>query len=451
MQDDFDLIVIGGGSGGVAAARRAAAHGARVALIEQAQLGGTCVHRGCIPKKLLMYAGQFRNAFDLASAFGWSAGVPEFDMTHWQNAKAAELQRLESVYRDMLEHANVHVICGRGTVAGEGNVTVGERRLRYRHLLIATGGRPATVPIPGLDTAMTSDALLELRVLPKRLAVIGSGYIGMEFASMFAHLGSQVSVFFRANHPLTGFDQDLRTRLHRALDDAGTHLFAKTELQSVGRTDEGYQIILADGRQLPFDAVLNATGRVPNAGHLGLESIGLSLMDSGAIAVDNYSRTSVPGVYAIGDVTDRLNLTPVAIAEGRALADTLFGDHDLSLDHTQVATAVFTDPPIGSVGLTEAQAAERGPTTIYESQFKPMLTAFARRDEKSYMKLVVDTESDKVLGIHMLGPDAPEIIQSLAVTLRAGATKRDFDRTAAVHPTAAEEFVLMREPARRSG
>lgn len=449
MQDLFDLVVIGGGSGGIAAARRAAAHGARVALVEQAQMGGTCVHRGCVPKKLLMYAGQFRSAFDLAGAFGWSAGAPQFSMEHWQDAKVAELQRLESIYLGMLKNANVEIFCGRGTVAGEGSVVVGERQLRYRHLLIATGGRPATASIPGLDTALTSDELLELRVVPERLAVIGSGYIGIEFASMFARLGSEVSVFFRAHHPLTGFDQDLRIRLHQALEDVDVGLFARAELQSVARTDRGYEVGLADGRRLPFDVVLNATGRRPNAANLGLESIGLPLLDSGAIEVDKHSRTKVPGVYAIGDVTNRLNLTPVAIAEGRAFADTLFGGLDVSFDYEQVATAVFTDPPIGSVGLSEERAAARGPTSVYETQFKPMLTAFAGRNMRSYMKLLVDSDNDKVLGIHMIGPDAPEIIQSLAVALRAGATKSEFDRTTAVHPTAAEEFVLMRDPTRR--
>lgn len=451
MPDQFDLVVIGGGSAGVAAARRAGAHGARVALIEHANLGGTCVHRGCIPKKLLMYAGQFRNAFDLARAFGWSAGEPRFNMAHWQKAKATELQRLEEVYRGMLDHADVEIVHGQGTVASGGVVVAGERRLHYKHLLIATGGCPTTAPIQGLEAALTSDALLDLQVLPQRLAVIGSGYIGMEFASMFARLGSEVSVLFRAYLPLKGFDHDLRLRLHQALEDAGLHLFPETQAQSITRTRDGYEILLGDGRRMTFDVVLNATGRSPNAAHLGLENIALPLLDSGAIAVDQYSRTEVPGVYAIGDVTDRLNLTPVAIAEGRAFADTVFGGMDMSFDHAQVATAVFTDPPIGSVGLTEEQAAARGATTIYETQFKPMLTAFAGVDTRSYMKLVVDSSTDKVLGIHMLGPDAPEIIQSLAVTLRAGATKRDFDQTAAVHPTAAEEFVLMREPTRRHG
>ncbi|GAC1426838.1 MAG: glutathione-disulfide reductase [Burkholderiaceae bacterium] len=450
MDQQFDLIAIGGGSGGVAAARRAASYGARVAVIEQAELGGTCVHRGCIPKKLLMYAGQFRSTFDLAGAFGWSSGTPQFSMERWQDAKTAELERLESVYEDMLHKANVEVVRGTATVLGANSVRVNQNTLACEHLLIATGGRVATAPISGLEQALTSDDILGLKVLPKRLAVIGSGYIGMEFASMFAHLGSEVSIFFRAHHPLTSFDYDLRTRLHQALEQRGIQLFAQTEPQAIVRSDGAYQIQLKDGSELLFDVVLNATGRVPNTAHLGLEDIGLPLLASGAISVDSYSRSPMPGVYAIGDVTNRLNLTPVAIAEGRAFSDTVFGGLDMPFHHERVATAVFTEPPIGTVGMSEERATARGATTIYETQFKPMLTAFAGRDHRSYMKLVVDSSSDEVLGVHMIGPDAPEIIQCLAVALRSGVTKRDFDRTVAVHPTAAEEFVLMREPVRQT-
>jgi glutathione reductase (NADPH) len=448
MDQSYDLIAIGAGSGGVAAARRAAAHGARVAIIDRSNLGGTCVHRGCIPKKLLMYASQFRAAFDLAGAYGWSAGTPRFNMATWQDAKTAELERLESVYETMLRNADVTIIRGSATIAGAGEVRVGEQLLRCSHLLIATGGRPSTAPVPGLDTALTSDDILQLRNVPERLAVVGGGYIGMEFASMFARLGSEVSIFFRAHAPLSGFDEDLRTRLQHAMQHAGISMFDQTMPQSVARDGSGYLLRMQDGEAMRFDAVLNATGRTPNTAHLGLENIGLELTAAGAIPVDSYSQTRLPGVYAIGDVTNRVNLTPVAIAEGRAFADTVFGGQDLPFFHDQVATAVFTDPPIGTIGLGEGQANARGPTTVYETQFKPMLTAFAGRDNRSYMKLVTDSDTRKVIGIHMIGPDAPEIIQSLAVAMRAGVTKQEFDRTIAVHPTAAEEFVLMREPVR---
>lgn len=450
MSRHFDLITIGGGSGGVAASRRAAAHGAKVAVIEKADFGGTCVHRGCIPKKLLMYASQFRTSFDMAGAFGWTVGAMQFSMSDWQDAKTAELERLQSVYRDMLQNAKVDIIKGAADIISPQRVRVSDRELTCDHLLIATGGRPAVAAIPGLEKALTSDDVLNLRTIPKRLAVIGAGYIGMEFASMFAKLGSEVSVFFRGEHPLKGFDRDLRIRLSQALEQAGLQLFARAEIESIDQNEDGYLLNAKGAQPMPFDAILNATGRVPNTGNLGLERIGLDLTAEAAILVNNYSEARIKGVYAIGDVTNRKNLTPVAIAEGRAFADTVFGGLDVPFHHDQVATAVFTDPSIGAVGLTEAQAAEQGAIIVYASQFRPMATAFASRKEYSYMKLVVDAQSDRVLGVHMIGPDAPEIIQSLAVSLRAEATKRQFDQTVAVHPTVAEEFVLMHEPTRRT-
>jgi glutathione reductase (NADPH) len=403
MAQHFDLITIGGGSGGVAAARKAAAHGAKVALIEMDRFGGTCVNRGCIPKKLLMYASQFRNAFDMAGAYGWATEPGQFDMGHWQDAKTAEINRLEAVYRGLLQDAKVEVITGVAQILCAHRVRVGNRELTSERLLIATGSRPAYAPIPGLEMALTSDDILNLRVVPERLAVIGAGYIGIEFANMLAKLGSEVSIFFRDQHPLKGFDQDLRVRLSQALEQAGIQLFAQTQTESVARTEASYLLRFNDGEQMTFDAVLNATGRVPNTGNLGLESIGLELTTKATIPVDAYSETIIPGVYAVGDVTNRKNLTPVAIAEGRAFADTVFGGLDVPFHDDQVATAVFTDPAIGTVGLTEAQAIERGATVIYASQFRPMATAFAKRNDYSYMKLVVDKQTDRVLGIHMIG------------------------------------------------
>lgn len=449
MTQHYDLITIGGGSGGVSASRRAASHGAKVALIEKDRFGGTCVNRGCIPKKLLMYASQFRTTFDIAGAFGWSVGTAEFAMDHWQDAKTAEIDRLDSVYRNLLLDSKVEVICGAAEILGPKRVRVGSNELTCERLLIATGGRPAHAPIPGIENALTSDDILNLHVVPKRLAIIGAGYIGIEFASMFARLGSKVSIFFRDDHPLRGFDQDLRVRLSAALKQAGVQLFALTQAESISQTEAGYLLRLPGGKEMPLDAVLNATGRIPNTDKFGLENIGLELSSAKTIAVNPYSETSVPGVYAVGDVTNRKKLTPVAIAEGRAFADTVFGGLDIPFYDDQVASAVFTDPAIGSVGLTEAQAAEKGPIAVYATQFRPMVVAFAKRNDYSYIKLVVDAQTDRVLGIHMIGPDAPEIIQSLAVSLRAGVTKRQFDQTIAVHPTTAEEFVLMHEPVRK--
>lgn len=448
MNQHFDLITIGGGSGGISASRRAASHGAKVALIEKDRLGGTCVIRGCIPKKLLMYASQFRDTLDLAIAFGWRIGTGSFDMVKWHDAKSAELDRLEIIYRTMLDEAKVQVFQGNAEIRGPKNVRVGNAELSCERLLIATGGRPATVQIAGLELAGTSDDILDLRTVPKRLAVVGAGYIGIEFASMFSRLGSKVSVYYRDAHPLRGFDDDLRTRLSAALTLTGVHLNPGVLPERIVYNDKGY-VIHAPGREAEnFDFVLNATGRLPNSHGLGLEKIGIELTPVGAIPVNNYSETAVPGVFAVGDVTNRVNLTPVAIAEGRAFADTVFGAIATPANHDQVSSAVFTDPPIGTVGLTERQAARQGAVHIFETGFRPMRTAFAQRDDRAYTKLVVDANNDRVLGIHMLGPDAPEIVQSLAVALRAGASKRHFDQTVAVHPTIAEEFVLMRSPAR---
>lgn len=313
MTQHYDLITIGGGSGGVSASRRASSHGAKVALIEKDRFGGTCVNRGCIPKKLLMYASQFRNTFDIARAFGWSVGATEFAMHDWQDAKTAEIDRLDSVYRSMLEDAKVDIFQGVAEILGPQRIRIGDREITGDRLLIATGGRPAHAPVPGLETALTSDDILNLRAVPKRLAIIGAGYIGIEFASIFARLGSNVSVFFRHDYPLKNFDQDLRIRLHQALAKAGVQFFAQTQTESISRTEAGYLLRIPGGKEIPFDAILNATGRIPNTDNLGLENIALELSAAKTIPVNSYSETSVPGVYAVGDVTNRKKLTPVAI------------------------------------------------------------------------------------------------------------------------------------------
>jgi glutathione reductase (NADPH) len=454
MSHDFDLITIGAGSGGVAAARRAALHGAKVAIIESGRVGGTCVLRGCVPKKLLMYAASYGDDLHDAIGYGWQrpAGTdPTFDMARWQAAKSAETARLEGVYRDLLAQARVELIEGFGRMAGAHGVEVEGRRLSARHILIATGGAPVRDSIAGIENCATSDDLLDLTVLPERAAVIGGGYIAVEFASMLARFGVQVTLLFRDRLPLRGFDDDLRLRLARALADAGIELRPGQAPRQIAHHGAGWRLWLPDGSPIDRPWVLNATGRRPNTAGLGLETVGLTTDARHAIVVDASLQTAVDHVHAIGDVTNRRNLTPLAIAEGRALADRLFGGaagHAVNLD--RIATGVFTLPPIGSIGPTEADLAASGRMLrIYEADFKPMRHAFTARAERCYMKLVVDDESDAVLAVHMIGDDAPEIVQSLAVALTAGATKAHFDATLAVHPTAAEEFVLMRTPARR--
>ena len=449
MSDVYDLVVIGAGSGGVAASRRAAAHGARVLIAEADRVGGTCVIRGCVPKKLMMYAAGFAQAFEEARGYGWVGVAGRFDMARWADAKAREIDRLEGIYRKLLADSGVELATGAARLLGVDTVQIGTRQVRAQRVLVATGGRPTHDALPGLAQAMSSNELLDLRHVPATLLVVGGGYIAVEFASILAGLGSSVTLAFRDTLPLRGFDAGLRTRLAQALGARGITLAGGVAPTSLERRASGFALHRADGSVLVADAALNATGRAPNTAGLGLADVGVQLDERGAIAVDADSRSSVAGVWAIGDVTHRMNLTPVAIAEGRAFADTEFGRRPTRVDHRTVASAVFTDPPMATVGLTEADAAAMGPVDVYESDFKPMKTAFAGGEGRSFMKLVVDSLNDRVLGVHMIGTDAPEIVQSLAVALTCGATKRDFDRTVAVHPTAAEEFVLMREPVRR--
>jgi glutathione reductase (NADPH) len=452
MPDSFDLVVIGAGSGGVAASRRAAAHGAKVAIVESSRVGGTCVIRGCVPKKLLMYAAQYGDGFREAAGYGWSVGHPHFEMARWAASKAAETQRLEHLYRQLLAGSKVELVEGHAVVDGPRRVRVGERVLQAPHILVATGGAPVRNSIPGIEACATSDELLDLHVLPPRAAIVGSGFIALEFASMLQRLGVQVSLFYRARLPLRGFDEDLRTRAAAALQAAGVTLHPGAAPRQVQRADGEWLLILDDERMLEFPFVLNATGRRPNTAGLGLERLGIALDARGAVPVDARLHTVADGVYAIGDVTDRWNLTPVAIAQGRALADSLFGPSPREVDLSLVCAAVFTLPPVATIGPTEADALARGHRLkVFEADFRPMRQAFIDGAERCYMKLLVDAVSDRVLAVHMLGADAPEIAQSLAVALSAGATKAQFDRTIAVHPTAAEEFVLMREPTRVVG
>jgi glutathione reductase (NADPH) len=448
--DSYDLITIGAGSAGVAASRRAAAHGARVLIIENDRVGGTCVIRGCVPKKLMMYAAGFRELLREAGGFGWDGLAGRFEMSRWADAKKAEIDRLEEVYRGLIAGAGVELLGGRAELVGSGAVDVNGRTYQAGRILIATGAAPARDAISGLDVAMTSNEVLDLRELPSSVLVMGGGYIAVEFASILAGLGSRVTLAFRDRLPLRGFDPDLRVRLGRALEERGLQLACGVPLKALKRAGTGFVLERDDGTRFEAAAALNATGRRPVTAGLGLERVCIEVEENGAIPVDADSRTQAQGIWAVGDVTNRRNLTPVAIAEGRAFADTEFGRRPTRVDHRTVATAVFTEPSIGTIGLSEPEALELGPTDIYESEFRPMKTAFAGGTQRTYMKLVVDGRDDRVLGAHMIGVDAPEIIQSLAVALTCGATKRDFDRTLAVHPTAAEEFMLMREPQRRT-
>ncbi len=453
MQTEFDLVVIGAGSGGVAASRRAAAHGARVAIVEGRRVGGTCVLRGCVPKKLLMYAAEFGEAFATARGYGWAIDDARFEMPRWAAAKAAETTRLEGIYRRLLEGSGVALFEGRARLAGAGRVQVdtadGAVALQARHVLLATGGSPVATAIPGLETCATSDDLLDLQALPPAAAIVGAGFIAVEFASMLARLGVKVALYFRGRLPLRGFDEMLRTAAMAELQAAGVELHPETVPTRVQAIGEARLLLFGDDRMREFPWVLNATGRRPNSADLGLQTVGVVPDAAGAVPVDAALQTTAAGVWAIGDLTNRANLTPVAIAEGRALADTLFGGAPRTVDLSRVPTAVFMLPPLASCGPTEAERVAAGRATkVFETEFRPMKTAFTGGAMRTRMKLLVDAASDRVEAVHMVGPDAPEIVQSLAVALSAGATKLHFDRTLAMHPTAAEEFVLMREPAR---
>jgi glutathione reductase (NADPH) len=443
---DYDLITIGAGSGGVSASRYAASLGARVAICEAERVGGTCVLRGCVPKKLFMYASQFGEAFADAAAYGWQAPPAQFDLAALTAAKNRETDRLEAAYQRMLDEAGVRTLHGWAELEDAHTVRVSGERLRAARILVATGSAPTRPAIPGIELALTSREMLELTTLPQRLLILGSGYIAAEFAGIFRGFGSAVRLAYRAELPLRGFDRDLRQRLAAAMEARGIALQPGFQPARIEREGAGYACHGADGSVLHADLVLNAMGRRPNTAGMGLERAGVALEPgSGAVRVDAWSRSSVPHIFAVGDVSDRLNLTPVAIAEARAFVDTEFGGAPRAIDHSLVASAVFAQPAVAQIGLSEEAAVARGhQVQVYEADFRAMKTAFAGRGERSYMKLVTDAGSGRVLGLHMLGADAPEIVQSLAVAVTMGAHKRDFDATMAVHPTVAEEFVLMR-------
>lgn len=445
---DYDLITIGAGSGGVRASRRASAIGKKVAIIENMRVGGTCVMRGCVPKKLLVIAGHFANDFEDAVGYGWAATKPDFNWTNLITAKSKELDRLEGIYHKILEDAGVDEITGTGRLKDAHTVEVNGKSYTTQNILISTGGWPHLPDVPGIEYAITSNEALNLESLPNRIAIVGGGYIAVEFAGIFNALGSQVIEIIRAPQILRGFDEDVRGALAREMEKEGITIFQNCQVTSIEKTTRGLLLHHSKGDPIEVDQVLYATGRKPKSEDLGLEEVGIELNKKGAITVNEFSKTSVNNIYAIGDVTDRMNLTPVALAEGEAFVRTLFEKVPTPINYHNIPSAVFSQPPIGSVGLTEEEAKLKASSSkaidVYESSFKPMKSTLSGRDEKTMMKIIVDANNDMVLGCHMVGQDAPEIIQGVAIALKCSVTKAEFDSTIGIHPTSAEELVTMR-------
>jgi len=443
---DFDLVTIGAGSGGVASSRRAGGYGARVAICEELRVGGTCVLRGCIPKKLLVYGAQFADAFADAEGFGWTVPPADFDWPKLIAAKDKEISRLSQIYINMLNNAGVEIIDGHAALVDPHTVEIAGRRCTAENVLVATGSWPETPDIPGIEHVISSNEALDLEAMPRRIVIVGGGYIAVEFAGIFNGFGSEVIELIRRPELLFGFDDDVRVALGEEMRRRGVDVRGRTQVARIDKATSGYVVTTTVGDKIATDLVMYATGRRPNTKRMGLAEVGVRINEAGAVIVDEWQRSSVPNIYAVGDVTDRINLTPVAIAEGRAIAETLFNDNPTKMDHANVPSAVFSQPPIGAVGLTEERAVrEYGEVDVYMARFKPMKNTLSGREERTLMKLVVDARSDRVLGCHMLGPDAPEIIQGLAVAVKCGATKRQLDQTVGIHPSAAEEFVTMRE------
>jgi glutathione reductase (NADPH) len=442
---DYDLLVIGAGSGGVRAARIAAGHGAKVAVAEEYRIGGTCVIRGCVPKKLLVYAAHMADDFHLARSYGWEVGAAKLNWPKLREAVQAEVTRLSGLYRQTLANAGVTTFETRAEVLDEHRVDLGDRIVSAKYILVATGARPLLPDAPGAALGITSNEVFHLEHLPKHVLIAGGGYIATEFAGILHGLGVHVTQLYRGETILKGWDDDLRTRLHARMQASGITIHSNAVFEKIEQHGDGLRSHLTDGAVINADVVLHAIGRAPNTRGLGLERAGVALAGNGAVMVDHYSRSNTASIYAVGDVTDRIQLTPVAIKEGHAFADTVFGNKPWHADWLGVASAVFSTPAMASVGLSEAQArAVHADVKIYTSEFRPMKTAMAGLPDKSFCKLVVNAQTDQVLGAHMLGDEAPEIIQALAIAVKMGVTKAQFDQTVAVHPTAAEEFVLMR-------
>ena len=454
MPYDFDLFVIGGGSGGVRCARMAAAHGAKVAVAEEGAWGGTCVNVGCVPKKLMVMASEYGASVADSHGFGWNTQPGQHDWAQLIAAKDGEISRLNGIYKRLM--ANCTGFEARARFIDPHTIEVAGQRVTAKHIVIAVGGRPIAPDFPGAEYCIVSDDVFHMQTLPNRITIAGSGFIAVEFAGIFAGLGRQVDLVYRADLPLRGFDEDLRAGLAEAMTTQGIRLHPGRTIAAVAPDNERERgtaikaVTLDNGDTIETDLVFSALGRKPYTGDLGLAAAGVKTGAMGSIPVDETNATNQPHIYAIGDVTHRINLTPVAIAEGHALADRLFGPGPRSWHLNRVAAAVFSNPPIATVGLTEAEAAANGPTDIYLEKFTPMRHTLSKRARRTIMKLVVDQATQKIVGAHMLGEDAPEIIQGLSIAINAGATKADFDQTVGIHPTAAEEFVTMRTRARVS-
>ena len=442
---DYDLFVIGAGSGGVRASRVAAGHGAKVVVCENYRVGGTCVIRGCIPKKLLTYAAHYAEDFEDAEAYGWTVGPRSFSWPKLIANKDNEIDRLNGIYIRLLDDAGVEIIEGTGRLVDLHNVDIDGRQVTAETILVATGGSPTMPDVPGVEHAVSSNEVFHLEEQPRRVVVVGGGYIACEFAGIFNGLGSEVVQLYRGAQILRGFDDDVRNTLAQEARKKGVDVRVEANVSRIDQAGSHFEVVCATGTVIETDLVLYATGRAPNTKGLGLEEVGVKLKEGGAVSVDEWSRSSVANIYAVGDVTDRLNLTPVALNEGLAFAETVFGGNDRKMDHRTVAYAVFSQPNISCVGLSEADArAEYGDVDIYKSTFGALKHTLTGRQEMTMMKIVVDAASQRILGLHMVGPEAAEIIQGLAVAVKMGATKAQLDATIGIHPTAAEEFVTMR-------
>ncbi|MEL0436192.1 glutathione-disulfide reductase [Phycobacter sp. K97] len=449
MSFDYDLFVIGGGSGGVRAARVAAAGGAKVALAEEDRYGGTCVIRGCVPKKLMVFASEYSGMVEDAQAYGWDIRPGAFDWSAFKGKLEAELDRLEGIYRNLLKNSGVESFDARARLVDPHTVELSDgSRKSAKHILIATGGRPIVPEFPGSDLAITSNDIFHLDKLPESILIVGGGYIACEFAGIMNGLGVKTTQYYRGAQILRGFDDEARGLVSEEMCQSGINLHLGTNVIEMAREGDKIRVKATNGDEALFDQVMYATGRAPNADDLGLEALGIERGRKGEIVVDKYSQTGVPSVYAIGDVTDRVNLTPVAIREGMAFVETVFNGNPTSPDHDLIPTAIFTQPEMGTVGLSEEEAARQEPIEVYATSFKPMQQAFAGRAQRVLMKLIVSQASRKVLGCHIVAPGAGEMIQLAGIAVKMGATKEDFDRTVAVHPTMSEELVTMKTPVR---
>ena len=450
MTYEYDLFVIGAGSGGVRAARMSANFGAKVAIAEDRYYGGTCVNVGCVPKKLFVYASHFSEDFETAGSFGWTVDNPRFDWDKLLTNKNKEIKRLNGVYKRILDNAGVEIMDGRATIVDEHTVSINGNKFTTERILIATGGWPSVPDLPGKEHIITSNEAFFLEELPKRVIVVGGGYIAVEFAGIFHGLGVETTLVYRGPLFLRGFDQDIREILADEMRKKGINLVFNNNVARIEKVKEHYKVHFSNSEVQDTDLVMYATGRIPNTKNLGLENVDVKLDKNGAVIVDEHYKSSGSSIYAIGDVTDRVNLTPVALAEGMVIARNLFDKQNTAVDYSNIATCVFSQPNLGTVGLTEEQAREKyGEIDIFKSSFRPMKLSLMDSEEKIFMKLIVDKKSDRVVGVHMIGSDAGEIIQGIAIALKAGATKATFDATIGIHPTAAEEFVTMRTPVNR--